>query len=117
MITAAIYSADMEPLMDGVEISDDAEFSAVETQAAQLAAAGTKCCIRWSRDSDGQVAYWGPKGATLKPHWYSKPGRPEEMQGGKRRNVYLDDASWAKAVELGNGNASNGIRMALDREG
>lgn len=51
------------------------------------------------------------------PHWYAKPGRPEEMQGGKRRNVYLDEVSWAKAVELGNGNASDGIRMALARAG
>lgn len=42
-----------------------------------------------------------------------KAGRPEEMTGGKRRNVYLDDASWAKAVELGKGNASDGIRVAL----
>lgn len=117
MISAAIYSADMVPLTDGVEVSDDAEFEPIEARAAEMAAAGTKCCIRWSRDSDGQVAYWGPKGATLKPHWYSKPGRPEEMQGGKRRNVYLDDASLAKAVELGKGNASDGIRMALARDG
>lgn len=44
---------------------------------------------------------------------YKPKGRPQEMQGGKRRNVYIDDASWAKAVELGNGNASYGIRVAL----
>lgn len=116
-VFATIYNAELEPLTDGVEVADDAEFSALETQATDIAAAGTKCCIRWSRDSDGQVAYWGPKGATLQPYWYSKPGRPEEMKGGKRRNVYLDDASWAKAVELGKGNASDGIRMALAREG
>ena len=40
---------------------------------------------------------------------------PQEMQGGRRRNVYIDDASWEKAVELGNGNASDGIRIALAR--
>lgn len=114
---AALYNTDMEPLTDGVEVNEDAEFEVLETQAAELATAGTKCCIRWSRDSDGQMAYWGPRGATLKPHWYSTPGRPVEMQGGKRRNVYLDDASWAKALELGNGNASDGIRMALARIG
>ncbi len=114
-VFATIYNADMEPLTDGAEVETDAEFDAIETQAQELAAAGTKCCIRWSRESDGQVAYWGPSGATLKPHWYAKPGRPEEMQGGKRRNVYLDDASWAKAVEIGNGNASDGIRIALAR--
>lgn len=116
-VFATIYNTEFEPLTDGVEVSDDTEFAALEAQAAELAAAGTKCCIRWSRESDGQVAYWGPAGAALKPHWYAKPGRPEEMQGGKRRNVYLDDASWAKAVELGSGNTSDGIRMALARAG
>lgn len=116
-ISAAIYNTEFAPLTDGAEVETDEEFGALEAQAQELAAAGTKCCIRWSRDSDGQVAYWGPSGAMLKPHWYAKPGRPEEMQGGKRRNVYLDDASWAKAVELGNGNASDGIRMALARAG
>ena len=116
-VFVTIYNTEFEPLTDGAEVETDAEFSGLEAQAQELAAAGTKCCIRWSRDSDGQVAYWGPAGATLKPHWYVKPGRPEEMQGGKRRNVYLDDASWAKAVELGNGNASDGIRMALARAG
>ena len=117
MISAAIYNTDFSPISDDFEVATDAEFLALETQAQKLAAAGTKCCIRWARDSDGQVAYWGPAGAALKPHWYAKPGRPEEMQGGKRRNVYLDDASWAKAADIGNGNASDGIRMALARAG
>lgn len=48
---------------------------------------------------------------------YKPKGRPQEMSGGKRRNVYLDDASWGKAVALGNGNASDGIRIALLRAG
>lgn len=114
---AAIYNADMEPLTDGIEFNEDdnSELEVLEMKAVGIAAGGTKCCIRWSRDSDGQVAYWCPSGATLKPHWYARPGRPEKMQGGKRRNVYLDDASWTKAVKLGNGNVSDGIRTALDR--
>jgi hypothetical protein len=116
-ISAAIYNTEFSPLTDGAEVETDEEFGAIEAKAQKLAAAGAKCCIRWTRDSDGQVAYWGPKGAAMQPHWYAKPGRPEEMQGGKRRNVYLDDASWAKAVELGNGNASDGIRIALARAG
>lgn len=70
---ATIYNTDMVPLTSDIEIDDDTEFDAVEKQAAELAASGTKCCIRWSRDSDGQVAYWGPQGATLKPYWYNKP--------------------------------------------
>lgn len=43
----------------------------------------------------------------------TKPGRPEEMTGGKRHNIYLDAASWAIAVKVGKGNASAGIRDAL----
>lgn len=40
-------------------------------------------------------------------------GRPSEMEGGKRVNVYLDAASLAAAAQLGNGNVSEGIRIAL----
>jgi hypothetical protein len=42
-------------------------------------------------------------------------GRPAEMTGGKRVNVYLDAASLARAAELGGGNVSEGIRAALKR--
>lgn len=112
-IWAEICSTDMEPLTDGVEIADDAEFWGVEAQAAELAASGTKCCIRWSRSSDGQVAYWGPKGATLQPHWYARPGRPNELSDGRRVNAYLDADSIEIASKLGSGNVSDGIRTAL----
>ncbi len=40
-------------------------------------------------------------------------GRPAEMEGGKRVNVYLDAASLAAAAALGDGNVSEGIRKAL----
>ena len=40
-------------------------------------------------------------------------GRPEEMDGGKRVNVYLDAASLERARDIGNGNISEGIRIAL----
>lgn len=40
-------------------------------------------------------------------------GRPAEMTGGKRRNIYLDDESAAIAEKLGNGNISDGIRIAM----
>lgn len=44
-------------------------------------------------------------------------GRPNEMTGGKRVNVYLDDESLAIAAELGDGNVSEGIRKALQQAG
>jgi hypothetical protein len=40
-------------------------------------------------------------------------GRPTELNGGKRVNVYLDQASLDAATALGNGNVSEGIRRAL----
>lgn len=40
-------------------------------------------------------------------------GRPAEMDGGRRVNVYLDVASLDAAAALGDGNISEGIRRAL----
>lgn len=40
-------------------------------------------------------------------------GRPAEMDGGKRVQVYLDAESLEIAQSLGDGNVSAGIRMAL----
>ena len=40
-------------------------------------------------------------------------GRPAEMAGGKRSNIYLDAASREAAERIGNGNISEGIRLAL----
>jgi len=40
-------------------------------------------------------------------------GRPAEMVGGKRVNVYLDQAALDAASRLGEGNVSDGIRRAL----
>lgn len=42
-------------------------------------------------------------------------GRPQLMTGGKAIRVYLDTASLANAKLLGNGNVSEGIRIALQR--
>ena len=41
-------------------------------------------------------------------------GRPSEMTGGKRVNVYLDAASIDAASRIGEGNVSAGIRRAVD---
>ncbi|AXE33150.1 hypothetical protein [Chromobacterium phragmitis] len=43
----------------------------------------------------------------------SNAGAPQKMQGGARHNVYLDAASIAAALALGDGNISRGIRLAL----
>lgn len=39
----------------------------------------------------------------------------KKLDGGKRVNVYLDDASLDRAARLGGGNVSEGIRIALEQ--
>lgn len=111
-ITATVLDIHLAPLSVDFLVDND-DFSEAEEAAEKSAASGAKCCIRWSRDSDGQTAYWGPKGVCFQPHWYAKPGRPEEMAGGRKVNTYLDAESIAIATRLGNGNVSEGIRKAL----
>lgn len=115
MIYANIYAypSDTPLTEDGFEIQSDSDFDAVELAAKTSAQSGTRCYIRWSRDSDGQRAYWGPSGACLEAYIYSAPGRPAAMEGGKRVQVYLDANSLKIADRLGGGNVSEGIRQAL----
>lgn len=40
-------------------------------------------------------------------------GAPKQMEGGKRHNVYLDDITVKDAMRLGNGNLSEGLRVAV----
>lgn len=40
-------------------------------------------------------------------------GRPRKLDDAKAVRVYLDAATLARAAELGNGNVSEGIRIAL----
>ena len=49
------------------------------------------------------------------PEGHGQVGRPTELEGGSRRNVYLDAVSIARARKLGKGNISEGIRIALSR--
>lgn len=67
---ATVMGSNGCPLSEDFTVVDD-DFSSVEQVAAQVAGSGTSCCIRWHRESDGQVAYWSPSGATLSPHWYA----------------------------------------------
>lgn len=115
-ITAIVLDINDCPISEDFIVEND-DFSEAVEAAEAAAEAGTKCCIRWMRDSDGQVAFWGPKGACFQPHWYAKPGRPSEMEGGKAVKAYLDAESIAIATRLGNGNVSEGIRKALKQAG
>lgn len=58
----------------------------------------------------GDADYWRDK---LDEIEMPQNHRPAELDGGKRVNVYLDAPSLQRASELGNGNVSEGIRIAL----
>lgn len=59
----------------------------------------------------GDAQYWRDK--LNEVEWPPSLGRPAELQGGKRMNVYLDAESLARASSLSQGNVSEGIRVAL----
>jgi len=50
---------------------DSSLWGEIEKGVEEIAASGTVCCIKWYRPADGQLGYWGPHGASLKPHWYA----------------------------------------------
>jgi len=62
----------------------------------------------------GSADYWRDRMGEI-PWPPGVVGRPQEMEGGKRVNVYLDAQSLASASRLGDGNVSEGIRRALAR--
>lgn len=60
----------------------------------------------------GDADYWRDKLDDIE--WPTvTSGRPVELDGGKRVNVYLDAESLAAASAIGAGNVSEGIRRAL----
>lgn len=111
MITARIVGAGLEPVNDSfVEFPDgqDDRFNDLEQQASEIAASGTKCAINWYRNTDGQSGYWGPKGVSMQPQWFSPKGRPplpddERKDSRIELRVHPDSkASWqAKADSAG----------------
>lgn len=64
----------------------------------------------------GDADYWRDKLDEI-PWPSGQVGRPNEMEGGKRVQVYLDAESLAIANKLGSGNVSEGIRKALKQAG
>lgn len=69
MTKAAIYNTNMQIVSDSYAIHGD-DFAALERKARKIAKAGTECCIRWTRDNDGQSGYYGPQGASITAYWY-----------------------------------------------
>ncbi len=61
----------------------------------------------------GDANYWRDRLDEI-PWPPGQAGRPVEMEGGRRVQVYLDAKSIAVASRLGDGNVSEGIRKALN---
>jgi hypothetical protein len=59
----------------------------------------------------GNENYW--RGRVVDLNIRSEQGRPPEIQDAKRVNIYLDPTSIKRAKEIGKGNISDGIRVAL----
>lgn len=66
---------------------------------------------KFNAQPDNDAFYW--RGRIDRIPIYCEAGRPAELEGGKRVNVYLDAESLSIADEIGDGNVSNGIRKAL----
>lgn len=63
-----------------------------------------------AREEDREF-YW--RGRITQLPIYPEAGRPVELEGGKRVQVYLDAESLTIAARLGERNVSDGIRQAL----
>ena len=82
-------------------INDDDDFEEIEQKAKDF---DFPVCIKWERSSDGQVAYWSPRGAGFRPHWYNKAGgampgagaptKPEQL---KKEQIGLQLPRWMTA--------------------
>jgi hypothetical protein len=123
-ITATILDGAMLPLDDDIIGNDDGCLMAAEKLAKEYAAAGSVCCVRWQRDTDGQVAFWTPRGCSFSPHWYGgenrggagrNAGRKAADGAAVKRHLVTLDATTIerlKAPDLGDGQLSIGIRRA-----
>jgi hypothetical protein len=69
----------------------------------------------FDQSADGAGNWRGREDEIAWPERTGQMRRPQEMDGGERRNVYLDAASITKARKLGEGRISLGIRIALSR--
>lgn len=64
----------------------------------------------------GDADYWRDKLEAIPwPPAAGPVGRPTEIKGGRRVQVYLDESSVKRAMHLGGGNVSEGIRLALSQ--
>lgn len=86
-----------------------------EAMAAVLTHNGKQLAYHRFDKKPGNADYWRDRVDQI-PWPPGEVGRPAEMEGGKRVNVYLDAQSLARAARLGDGNVSEGIRRALARE-
>jgi hypothetical protein len=116
-LCANIVDRDGNYLTEDVEIIGD-DFDALIEQAKSY---DYPVCIRWSRPTDGQVAYWSPRGASIHPHWYNTrggaqpgAGAPEKPEPVKKRQVGLQLSGWViDALDRMDGNRQASVEEAV----
>jgi 23S rRNA C2498 (ribose-2'-O)-methylase RlmM len=72
VITVEILDAEMRPISTNLQ-DFKADFVQAIREAKRLSNSGTSCCIQVTLINDGQVAYYGTLGCSLRPQWYGKP--------------------------------------------
>lgn len=97
-------------------IVHDDDFSAPEKMATEIAASGRMCVILWYRPEDGQVAYWGPKGASLSPVYFGESCRTgrkplADGEGSVTTSIRLTPNQREKLSSLGGG---KWVRLQID---
>lgn len=70
--------------------------------------------ITAGRGKDAAARFWSAYDRAEAGAVPPEMGRPPTMEGGKRRNIYLDDATAEAAKALGGGNVSEGLRRAVE---
>lgn len=68
-INAVLIDKNFNIISGDFAVNADDDFNVIEIAAKNNA---TPCAIKWSRASDGQIAYWTPSGSDFNPHWYSQ---------------------------------------------
>jgi hypothetical protein len=101
-------------LIDSHTVHTQDEVDELRKKAQEFADSGTPCQAHLGKK------YLTPNGVNNKSYTFHKAevkaqSAQSRDKGGRVRTIYIYDADWAKAVELGDGNGSAGIRLAISK--
>ncbi len=113
---AAVHESGSLAPVENVLVYSDEELLAVVDLAKSIASSKKVPQSVSVIDQSGDEQFLARDGSLSDLVTYFHPrGAPVLLDNGKKRNIYLDDKSIDLAKKLGNGNASKGIRIALEK--